>query len=277
MRYCIDGACVIISGASSGIGLELSRLLVVEHNCLVIGIARREEKLREAEKMINADAHGGHFGYRAFDVTVPENWKTLACELDAAGIIPDVLINNAGVLPPFARFPLGGGADAVRRITELNFLSQVFAAEAMLPLLLRSGRGAVVNVASSASLCALPGCAAYSASKAASRAFTEALAMEYRGRLYVTSVCPGFTKTPLFDVQKPDIEKFLRFSSSPTQMAKKILCGIKRGQPLIVRGADAHTMSILYRTLGTAGEGICAAFLRIFGGTAFADCFFKDK
>ena len=140
-----------------------------------------------------------------------------------------------------------------------------------------SPRGAIVNVSSSASLCALPGCAAYSASKAASRAFTEALASEYRGRLYITSVCPGFTKTPIFDLQKPEIEKFLRFSASPEQMAKKILSGIRRGQSLIVRGADAHAMSAVYRIAGTAGEGLCASILRIFGGTAFSECFEKTE
>lgn len=277
MGYCIDGACVLISGASSGIGLELSRLLVLEHGCRVIGIARREEKLREAAKNINSEARGGYFGYRAFDVTEADGWTKLASELDEAGIIPDVLINNAGMLPPFALFPACGGADTVRRVTELNFLSQVSAVEAMLPLLLRSPRGAVINVSSSSSLCALPGCAAYSASKAASRAFTEALACEYRGRLYIASVCPGFTKTPIFDAQKPEIEKFMRFSSSSTQMAKKILRGIQRGQELIVRGADAHAMSLIYRTLGTTGEKLCASVLRIFGGTAFEGCFFKDE
>ena len=255
MRYDIDGACVLLSGASSGIGLELARTLVRDHGCRVIGIARREAKLRAAEDMINSvaprAARGGYFGYRIFDVTDPDGWRALAHELEDAGIIPDVLINNAGVLPPFARFPLEGGADAVRRVTELNFLSQVYAAEIMLPLIMRSPRGAIVNVSSSASLCALPGCAAYSASKAASHAFTEALASE--------------------------IEKFLRFSASPEQMAKKILSGIRRGQSLIIRGADAHAMSAVYRIAGTAGEGLCASILRIFGGTAFSECFEKTE
>ena len=269
MRYDIDGACVLLSGASSGIGLELARTLVRDHGCRVIGIARREAKLRAAEDMINSvaprAARGGYFGYRIFDVTDPDGWRALAHELEDAGIIPDVLINNEG------------GADAVRRVTELNFLSQVYAAEIMLPLIMRSPRGAIVNVSSSASLCALPGCAAYSASKAASRAFTEALASEYRGRLYITSVCPGFTKTPIFDQQKPEIAKFLRFSASPEQMAKKILRGISRGQSLIIRGADAHAMSAVYRIAGTAGEGLCASILRIFGGTAFSECFEKTE
>ena len=53
MRYDIDGACVLLSGASSGIGLELARTLVRDHGCRVIGIARREAKLRAAADMIN--------------------------------------------------------------------------------------------------------------------------------------------------------------------------------------------------------------------------------
>lgn len=56
MRYDIDGACVLLSGASSGIGLELARTLVRDHGCRVIGIARREAKLRAAADMINSVA-----------------------------------------------------------------------------------------------------------------------------------------------------------------------------------------------------------------------------
>jgi len=273
--YRIDGALVILSGASSGIGFELAELLAVRCGCTVIGIGRRELKLAEAAEKIRA--HGGKFEYRAFDVTDAGGWRSLAAELEAAGRIPDVLINNAGTLPPFAGFPLEGGADAVRKTAELNFLSQVYAAEIMLPLLLRSPRGALINVASSASLCALPGSAAYSASKAASRAFTEALACEYRGTLYVASVCPGFTATPIFDGQKGDITVFLRFASSPAKMAKSILSGIRRGRSLIVRGADTHAMSILYRFFGTAGERLCADVLHRFGGELFEKCFFDNK
>ncbi len=277
--YRIDGALVILSGASSGIGFELAELLAVRCGCTVIGIGRRELKLAEAAEKIRA--HGGKFEYRAFDVTDAGGWRSLAAELEAAGRIPDVLINNAGTLPPFAGFPLEGGADAVRKTAELNFLSQVYAAEIMLPLLLRSPRAArrraQVSVASSASLCALPGSAAYSASKAAARAFTEALACEYRGTLYVASVCPGFTATPIFDGQKGDITVFLRFASSPAKMAKSILSGIRRGRTLIVRGADAHAMSILYRFFGTAGERLCADVLHRFGGELFEKCFFDNK
>ena len=196
-------------------------------------------------------------------------------ELKSTNIQPDVLINNAGILPPFARFSTGGGAETVRRTTELNFLSQASAIEIMLPLLIDSKRGAIINVSSSSSLCALPGSAAYSASKAASRAFTEALACEYSGRLYIASVCPGFTKTPIFDGQKPGIDRFLVFSTSPEKMARRILGGIRRGRRLIVRGVDAHAMNLLYRCFGTYGERLCASVLRRFGGEVFSDCFEK--
>ena len=95
--YRIDGALVILSGASSGIGFELAELLAVRCGCTVIGIGRRELKLAEAAEKIRA--HGGKFEYRAFDVTDAGGWRSLAAELEAAGRIPDVLINNAGTLP----------------------------------------------------------------------------------------------------------------------------------------------------------------------------------
>ncbi len=266
---------MVLSGASSGIGLELARLLVQAHGCRVIGIGRRADKLLSAAALINAGAgdRGGRFEARAFDVTSAAAWQALADELKSGKVQLDVLINNAGTLLPFARFPLNGGADGVRKLTELNFLSQTVAAEIMLPLLLNSQRGALINMSSSSSLCALPGSAAYSASKAASRAFTEALACEYAGRLYVASVCPGFTQTPIFDNQKPGMKKFLFFSATPEKMAKRILGGIRRRRRLIVRGLDAHLMSLMYRAFGTQGQRLCASALRRFGGEVFADCF----
>lgn len=279
MGYNINGATVIISGASSGIGLELSRLLVQRCGCRVIGIGRRPDKLLSASAQINACSgnKGGRFEFRAFDVTDELGWQKLADDMRSDNIQPDVLINNAGALPPFARFPLDQGIAGVRRITELNFLSQAASAEIMLPLLLNSKRGALINISSSSSLCALPGCAAYSASKSASRAFTEALACEYSGRLYVAAVCPGFTKTPIFDGQKPGIEKFLSFSATPEKMAKRILGGLRRRRRLIVRGFDAHAMSLLYRFFGTYGERLCASVLCRFGGEVFSDCFAREE
>ncbi|MDD6259684.1 MAG: SDR family NAD(P)-dependent oxidoreductase [Clostridiales bacterium] len=277
MGYKINGATVILSGASSGIGFELARLLVQECGCHVIGIGRRADKLLDAAAKINTGegSESGYFEFRAFDVTDASGWQALCNELKSTNIQPDVLINNAGILPPFARFSTGGGAETVRKTTELNFLSQASAIEIMLPLLLDSKRGAIINVSSSSSLCALPGSAAYSASKAASRAFTEALACEYSGRLYIASVCPGFTKTPIFDGQKPGIDRFLIFSTSPEKMARRILGGIRRGRRLIVRGVDAHAMNLLYRCFGTYGERLCASVLRRFGGEVFSDCFEK--
>lgn len=96
MGYKINGATVIISGASSGIGFELARLLVQKCGCHVIGIGRHADKLLAAAAKINAGdgAESGYFEFRAFDVTDASGWKALYNELKSTNIQPDVLINK---------------------------------------------------------------------------------------------------------------------------------------------------------------------------------------
>lgn len=272
MRCWFDGATVILSGASSGIGLELARLLILRHGCRVVGIGRRAGRLQSA-----ADELGERFICRPFDVTAPGAWDDFVLWLGREGIKPDILINNAGVLPPFAAFKPDGGAQALRKTVELNFLSQVTSCGALLPLLLESPRGAVINVSSSASLASLPGTGAYSAGKAASRAFTQCLSLEYRRRLYVASVCPGFTRTPLFDAQPDRGVLTAELAMPPERMARGILRGIRRRRRLIVRGADAHAMSILYRVFGTAALDLFSWVFRISGLEMFSECFADDE
>lgn len=271
-----DGAAVILTGASSGIGLELARLLVRKHGCTVIGIARRAEKLTEI-----AGELGGSFLPHPMDVTDRAAWEALRARMEREGIVPDLLINNAGMLPRFAAYPGAGGAESVRQAAELNFFAQVVSCEVLLPLLRRSERGGIVNVASSAALAFLPGTAAYSAGKAASLAFTQCLSAENRGRLYVASVCPGYTKTPLFDAQKgwksdgkaeSRKKSFIkRLAMEPDKMARRILISVGRKRRQIVRGIDAHGMAFLYRLLGTPALDLFGSMMKATGDEMFED------
>ena len=90
---------VIITGASSGFGKLLAQKLVNNHNCKVIGIARTQSKLENLQLEL-----GENFSYFAFDVSLKENWENLYETLDSSGVQIDILINNAGVLPPFKKF-----------------------------------------------------------------------------------------------------------------------------------------------------------------------------
>ena len=167
-----DYKTVIVSGASSGIGKGLVKKLIDEHGCRVIGIARNEAKMKKLVAELGEQAR--FFSYFLFDVSVKENWKTFADALREQGIQPDILINNAGILPKFDKF-LNYSIEDIDRAMQINFYSSVYSMNALLPMLMQSKAAGVVNIASSAALCSLAGTSVYSASKAALKSLTESI------------------------------------------------------------------------------------------------------
>lgn len=239
-------ACVILTGASSGIGRDIAQLLIERYECRIIGIARNEQKLKEFRESLGE--RSGLFSYLIYDVSKQESWQAIAEWLDENDIVPDLLINNAGVLPPFRRTEKTEAAD-FERVMQINFFAQLYGVKTLMPRLKNSAHGgAIVNVASSAALAAIAGTAAYSASKSASRAFTEALREEEKG-MYVALVCPGFTKTDIFrEMGKSSSQSLIDVISMPCRkMSKKIVRRIARRRSRSVLGLDAWFMDIGYR------------------------------
>ena len=266
----LRGACVVLSGASSGIGYELSKLLCLKHQCRVIGLARRREKL----DVVKAELGDGFIPF-VCDVTKEDDRLALLDFINKNGEKPDILFNNAGTLPPFSCFD-ADSAEELSHVMELNFHSHVKMCALFLPLLLDSPSGAIVNVASSAALATLPGTSAYCASKSALLAFTEALSLEYGDSLFVAAVCPGMTATELFDSHE-GASLIDKFAPSAEKTAKKIIRRLRRGRKMIVTGADAHIMSGLRRILGRGALRLFAAFVRAVRLPIFADKFYKKK
>lgn len=266
----VRGATVIISGASSGIGYELSALLCKKYGCRVIGLARNEERLNSAAREI-----GELFIPFVCDVTKDGDRQRLFDFVEKNELAPDILINNAGMLPEFACFT-PEKTDELERVMNLNFHSHVKMCALFMPALLASGRGAIVNVASSAALATLPGTAAYSSSKSALLAFTEALALEYKGALTVCAVCPGMTATALFSSHQGG-EIIDKFATRPQKAAKRIVKSIKSGRKKAVIGVDAHLMSLGNRLFGVGALKLFSAFIRIVPLPIFASTFYKKR
>ncbi len=258
----------VISGASSGLGYEIAKLLCTKYGCRVIGLARRREKLDAVREEL-----GENFIPFVCDVTKAEDRNGLFDFVTENGIKPDILINNAGILPEFACFT-PEKTDELDRVMELNFHSHVRMCALFLPLLLESEHGAIVNVASSAALATLPGTAAYSASKSALLAFTESLSLEYGKALFVAAVCPGMTATELFS-SHDGASLVDRFAPSAEKTAKKIVRRLKRGRKKIVTGFDAHIMSVGNRLFGRAALKIFAFFIKAVKIPMFKGTFYK--
>jgi short-subunit dehydrogenase len=191
------GTTALITGASSGLGAEFARVLAARGASLVL-VARREHRLTELADEIRS-THCVEVHTVVLDLTEPAATATLVAAVRDRGLTVDSLINNAG-------YGMHGGlvdADAARldEQVRLNIAAVVSLTRAFLPEMSASGRGVLVNVASTAAFQPLPLMAVYGATKAFVLSFTEAIAFETRDSgVRVTALCPGATRTEFFDV-----------------------------------------------------------------------------
>ena len=128
----LNNKIVIISGASGGLGFGIAKMLIEKYNCKVIGIARNEEKIKRAIQSLGEKSN--LFDYRIFDVIDKNSWLSFREELETKKIIPDILINNAGFMLPFARFEKYSDKE-ITDIINTNFIAHVNAIKIFLPLL----------------------------------------------------------------------------------------------------------------------------------------------
>jgi NAD(P)-dependent dehydrogenase (short-subunit alcohol dehydrogenase family) len=167
---------ILITGAAGGIGSAASAELR-RHGARVVGL-----DLHEGPDILACDVRD--------QAAVG---RTVAAAIDRLGGL-DVLINNAGIgLPQSAGAPPDEDALAV---IDVNLLGPWRVTAAALPAL-RDARGRVVNVASGLAHLALPWGTAYCMSKRGLTAYSDALRLEYGGEITVTTVYPGYIRTPI--------------------------------------------------------------------------------
>ncbi|MHB1776704.1 MAG: SDR family NAD(P)-dependent oxidoreductase [Acidimicrobiales bacterium] len=178
----------LVTGASSGIGAEIAGLLAARGHGVTL-VARRRERL-EAVAGELAGRHGVRAEVITCDLADADARTALVGGLDERRLVVDVLVNNAG-------FGTAGPVAAADRRRELELVrTDVEAVVDLCTLLVGGmvarGRGAVLNVASTAAYQPIPGQAAYAAAKAFVLSYTEALRAEVRRKgVTVTALCPG--------------------------------------------------------------------------------------
>ena len=188
----------VITGASSGIGWALAKVLAGE-GCKVGLIARRQEQLVHLADEIRQT--GGVAALAPADVGNQEE-ITAAIRQVVTTLGPvDLLIANAGVGWPTLLDPVN--VHQVETMFRVNVLGVVYAIAAVLPDMLRRGRGHLAAVSSLAAYKGMPGESGYSGSKAAVNSYMEGLRIQLRTRgIHVTTICPGFIRTPMTAVNK---------------------------------------------------------------------------
>ena len=183
----------IITGASSGLGWALAKELAAQ-GCKVGLVARRREHLEALAQEIRND--GSTAAVAAADVGDRDLLLAAIHSLRNQLGPVDLLVANAGVGAPTLLDPVNI-ADVEEQI-RVNLLGVVYAIEAVLPEMLRRGRGHLAAVSSLAAYKGLPGESAYCASKAAVLVYMEGLRIQLHGKgIAVTTVCPGFIRTPM--------------------------------------------------------------------------------
>lgn len=269
----IDGKTIVITGATSGIGRELTKLFICKNGCKVIGVGRREEKFKELISELGE--YAVNFKYKIFDVSNEDSWKEFAIELENENV--SVIINNAGVLPRFSSLKNSTlTPKELLKTMEINFNSVVYSAYYMSPIIEKSESPAIINIASSSALCPLAGMTMYTASKSATKNFTEALRLEKK--YYVGLVCPGFTKTEIFKNQNTEIDGIVaKVATSQEKMTKKIYKGILRKKKRMVFGFDAKAMDLGYRWFPKTMPKTISGILKASKLKLFNDVFDSDK
>lgn len=232
----IDGGVVLVTGASSGIGLELARQLAPRAARLVL-VARRVERLEALAKELRASRSELVVDLLPCDLSDRGATLGLAAQLAERGIEVDVLVNNAGVgdMGVFDRADL----DKTVSMIELNCVSLTILTRAVLPGMVARRRGGILNISSGFGLGVMPGFAAYIATKHFVTGLTEALVADLAGTgVSATQVCPGPVATEfesnIGNFTGKKAPSFVEISAATC--ARAALRGFDRRRALVVPG-----------------------------------------
>ncbi len=193
----------VVTGASSGIGADLARELAARGHGVTL-VARREDRLREL-----ADELGGAVRVEvvACDVADPVARAALFPEIERRGLTVDILVNNAGVgtIGPVVDSTPEAEVGQVRVNVEALIDLTTRAVQQMVP----RGRGAILNVGSTAGFQPFPGQSGYAATKAFVRSYTDGLRGELAGTgVTVAALHPGPVHTEFLETAGMDERTF---------------------------------------------------------------------
>ncbi len=226
----------LITGASSGIGYEIAKILAKDSDILVL-VSRKRERLLEVKRELENYAPVS-VKVIVKDLSQPGAVEDIYRELESEKISVDILINNAGVghLGSFTETDWRHDADIIAtNITALTHMTKLFVKD-----MIARKKGRIMNVASTAAFQPGPLMAVYYASKAYVLSFSEAIANELRGTgVTITALCPGPTATNFAKVA--DMERSKLFMLKPPASAMDVAHygydAMMKGKTVAVHGA----------------------------------------
>ncbi len=224
----------LVTGASGGLGEQFAWLLAADHHDLVL-VARSKEKLEILAQKLS-EKYKVSATVLAHDLSREDSVRLLVSELEEKNIAIDILINNAG-FGAYGKFH-ETTYDHEKQLIDVNIGALTELTKALLPSMVKSGSGRILNVASTAAFQPGPLMAVYYASKSYVMNLSIALSEELRGTgVTVTCLCPGPTKTG-FEVSA-GLQGSRLFKSALMDAGTVARIGYQamlRGKPLVIAG-----------------------------------------
>lgn len=255
----VDGRTAYVSGAGSGIGRAMARLLASRGSPVAI-VDQDETGLTDTAELI-----GTPMLARRLDVRDRHAQMAFAAEVAEWSPGPiGMVFNNAGVTT--TQSLADGAVEDDEWVMQVNFEGVVNGVRAFLPILLRQDSGVIVNTSSVFGLLGFPGQSAYCASKFAVRGFTDALRQELRGTgVHAVNIHPGGVKTNVMRNARyhdhpvqgglSHVDASRQFEAmartTPERAAEIIHAGVTAGKARVLVGADAYFFDALVRLMPT--------------------------
>ncbi len=247
----VHGKTIVVTGAGSGMGRELT-LLLLKRGAQVATVDINETTLKETAQL--AGDQKDRLSIHVASITDREAVAALPEAVFKAHGAVDGIINHAGIIQPFVRINDMDIKD-IERVFNVNFWGMVYMTKAFLPHLLKRPEAHIVNTSSMGGFLPVPGQTAYGASKAAVKLFTEGLHSELLAtNVHVTTVFPGAIATGISANSGVNIaassEQAAKFKmTAPADAAEIIVAGMERNAYRVLVGSDAKLMDFLCRLM----------------------------
>ena len=242
-----SGKNVLITGASSGIGLAMAKDFANRGANLIL-TARSEDKLMQLAK----DLSGKDIRTHVFieDISLPNSAQKLFNQVNEAGLKVDVLVNNAGYgrWGNFDECPIEDYENMVHlNVTSLTELSYLFVDQ-----MVKRGSGGIINIASTAAFFPIPYSAVYAATKAYVLSLSEALNFEYSKKgVHVMAVCPGATESKFINVATENSERLKQRLLNVDRVKNKLTTSkIQTAEDCSKEALDAYLKGKIYVITG---------------------------
>ena len=242
-----SGKNVLITGASSGIGLAMAKDFANRGANLIL-TARSEDKLMQLAKDLSGKGIKTHVFIE--DISLPNSAQKLFNQVNAAELEVDVLVNNAGYgrWGNFDECPMEDYENMVHlNVTSLTELSYLFVDQ-----MVKRGSGGIINVASTAAFFPIPYSAVYAATKAYVLSLSEALNFEYSKKgVHVMAVCPGATESKFINVATENSERLKQRLINVDRVKNKLTTSkIQTAEDCSKEALDAYLKGKIYVITG---------------------------